>query len=515
MDQHKQEKEGSSLSVNESCNVERGDICRSDDAVLMSGAFEMNSDQLDVDISASPASKFPASDAARQIDASPRQQQRTTRPHKQQTSPQTSHLSTIDNRIILTTITVGICCGIWYYRRFKRQQKEWQELSNVQLAKIKERSPQHVELPKESKDMRMKNDRETAKEIDLTRVDNYNRRDNISTDKGPVYMSSSSRSKDRNVCQSTDDYIYTEQLATSSSSLTNVRARQQELHEKRTAVATQQRRQQQTLRRQHLVDSLQHDAADEAFQRRKKVISQEQISKPHPSNTVVEEHQRTLLEELQEIERTALLQQQNREYAESLEQDRERSRIKSLEMNVLKKREKATKDAQYRLVRAGVKISELLNDVSEEMSSRCDCDRDPCGHAEDANQEIEMNVQVRLLLPSGQKIQTAFAESHAIGLLYDFALLLLDRENLLPTQQKDMQRKHDEVEKDTTNENNSSESSIDLVGHNSIRSEWAELFPMFSLVSTYPRVPHTDVKLTLHQSGFCQNTSLLVVIDSD
>lgn len=511
MDDVKQEKEeATSTSVIGSCDIESGDVCKSGGDESMGSALEMNSDELNEDVIASPAIDVPANDAdaVGQLDASPIQQQRIMGPHQQKNSPRLLS-STIDNQILLAVIAVGVCCGIWYYRRFKRQQKEWQELSSVQLENIIERSHgsprHHIELSKESK----KSDSATTDESDLTQAGKYHSYGDVSTDHGPLHdVSSSSPSIHRDFRQSTDDNSNTEQLSISSSSLTNIRARQQELHEKRTANAKQQRRQQQKLRQQHLVDSLQHDVADEALKRRKKAIISE--SKANLLSTIAEDRQQTLLEELQEMERTALLQQQNQEYNESLEQDRERARVKSLKLQKYKKREHAISHAKYRLVRAGVKISGLLDSWINELPRSCDLS----GDIKEMKQENEMNVQVRLLLPSGQKVQASFADSHLIGLIYDFALVSLDREKLLLPHQE-IKEEHDDEAERYPMEHSASDSSFDPVDYAVIRSEWGELFPAFSLVTTYPRTAHTDLTLTLNQSGFCQNVSLLVVIDSD
>lgn len=412
----------------------------------------------------------------------------------------------------LTVMAMLCCWAVRYFFRVKKQQQEWYELSNKELAKIRQRSFASTNQTKMLKDP-PGSILEGYKPISKYRPSgDVSERSKAFENKDQEYRGpSSSVNHDENILPSAEgNNISDVDIITKSAStdnLASVRARQQEIHDRRNTSAKQQRLQHQKHRQQQLVESLQHDVADKAYQRRKQIISQEQDSIMKLSGSNIVEREQTLLEELQEMERQALLQRQNHEYNESLQQDQERTRIKELKMNEFKRRRKAVRDAKYRLFISGAQLSGILNDfeLKTDAASKTDTMR-----------EDKSCIQVRLLLPTGQRIQGVFADAHCIGLLYDFALVVLDKESLLWSDES-LQNEYDAItDADTLHESDfdcdTSSTSFDYA---SIQSEWEEMFCSFSLVSTYPRKVHDDLSLTLLQSGFVQSTSLMVVIEAE
>lgn len=425
-----------------------------------------------------------------------------------ETGPHVSHLRNIDGPIyasFATIISVCIWAG-WYYRRFKEQQREWRELSNKELAKIRERSNAvsnaSVESPKHLIEQLSERDK-YAPGFDIHSTEDVLEQNEDVLDHNCLDASTSDNENPSH------PEMASVETSSPTNNLANIRARQQKLHKARIESAKLQRRRQRMLRQQRLVDSLHHNVANEAHRRRKHVISEEQQSVVQATNYNEEASEQTIFEEFQEMERQALLQQQNREYNESLQRDQERARIKALKIEKLRKRKKAVIDAKYRLVKSGLKLPSLLDDFRRRMAMSCgeqigsDCNQ------EGSNND-SLNVQVKLLLPSGKKYQEVFIETHTIGLLYDFALVVLDNENLL--WYDDVQDSNDLIhEVDYANEFDFSSENVD---YSDIRPEWEEIFARFSLISPYPRVTHNDLNRTLNQSGFIQSVTLLVAIEA-
>lgn len=440
-------------------------------------------------------------------------------------------------------VTILLCSAVLYYCRVRKQQKEWRELSNIELAKIRERSlavsrdstEKELTTNDVSDNVTHSTDTSGSSTVivptdETSRPINQNLQYTIDHDRAHPKTSWAIDNDVRSANDASRSHFETSritslpspvdgdvslaknndiinvdatniQAAISSNDLSNVRARQQELRDRKIASSKQQLRQQKKVRQKQLVDSLQHDVANEAHQRRAKVISQEQEILIKPSSRNDTEHEQTLLEELREMERSNLLQQQNQEYNESLQRDQERARTRAFELNEFKMQQKAIKDAKYRLAVSGVQLSGVIDGYRQELTD------------ESGNNQNQQNVHVRLLLPSGKKFQGVFTDSHLIGLIYDFALVALDKEKVLWS--IDLTENSDLVtELEQGHDDSALQSNFD-VDYVIVRSQWAELFHTFSLVSTYPRVNHNDLSVTLQQSGFIESVTLLVVIESE
>ena len=115
------------------------------------------------------------------------------------------------------------------------------------------------------------------------------------------------------------------------------------------------------------------------------------------------------------MEIVAILQEQNLEYEESLQRDHSNVRQLTLVNEMRLRRENAIEEANRRLVNAGVQTNAIIQ--SQDMSK--------------ATKGCKSEVKVRLLLPYGQRTEGIFAANHTIGLVYDLALTILDRECLL------------------------------------------------------------------------------------
>lgn len=432
-------------------------------------------------------------------------------------SSQLSQWQNIDSLFyILFLIATGIfgCIG-GYYHRVRKRQQEWRELSNRELAKIQERilaSRNQVEVSEHSIDTKPDDGVSVTGHGNAECTFSSTESDDAklvksSTDEG----SPCSVDRDDDSCSiksvNSHDSSTSIQPSSSVNNLADVRAHQQEQHEMEIASEKQRRHREQKLKRKHLVDSLQHGVADEAHQRRQRVITQEQEALMQSFDENVETtRQQTLLEELQEMERRSLLQQQNLEYNEALQQDRERAKVKASKVKELKMRQKAVHDAKCRLLRSGVQLSGDLADLMQEVSSNLSSESIDVKELRQHNQ----CVRVRLSLPSGQKFQAVFSNEHTIGLLHDFALVLLERERLLWSQ--DMQENYDIALNQSEGENEYI--CTDDTDYDTVISEWSDLFNRFSLVTTFPQATHDNLNLTLHQSGLTKNATLLVIIDS-
>jgi hypothetical protein len=293
-----------------------------------------------------------------------------------------------------------------------------------------------------------------------------------------------------------------------------VRARQQKFHEINIKSVKQQRRDSQKLRQKQLLNSLQHDAANEAHRRRTETMMQEQQSLSKLSSGTLDQRQQTMLEELQEMERRTLLQQQNLEYLESLKVDQERAKTKALKLEKIKLQQKLIHHAKSRLVRSGVQLSGLLDDFEHKVASGIG-NEGVVGNTAHMNcHYCDQKVQVRLLLPSGQRFQGTFAGSHCIGLLYDFAVVSLEKKHLLRIQE-DVDEDNEIVVETESGEDGDECFSLDCDDYTQIKSGWDEMFHSFSIVSNYPQKTHNNLNATLSESCLTESATLLVVIESE
>ena len=161
-----------------------------------------------------------------------------------------------------------------------------------------------------------------------------------------------------------------------------------------------------------LHSSLDHHAADDAHQRRMNVIAEER--RLLRSRAAQEGEQRRVNNDKEEMERIALLRQQNFEYEESLRIDRNRSRQLELMGEITTRRKKSLSNARERLVASGVHSDAVALDGRKTLEN------------------VDTNhIKVRLLLPSGQKIDGSFSAKHVVSLVYDLALLALDKSDRL------------------------------------------------------------------------------------
>lgn len=429
-------------------------------------------------------------------------------------------------------VLITFCCwGGWYYRRFKKQQKEWCDLSKLELRKIQERSLFSAVRNDLSEDVPPTN--KQSEDVDSRPV--IKSEGNDTTSKAIVcsqikYIESHSTMLDDHSVGASSCYADQVVLSTKtctnrenpqtairkaaySDTLSGVRARQQMFHEMNIKSVKQQRRDQQKLRQKQLLNSLQHGAADEAHRRRTETITQEQISLSKLSSGTLHQRQQTMLEELQEMERRTLLQQQNSEYLESLQVDQERAKTKALKLEKIKMQQKLIHNSKSRLVRSGVQLSGLLDDFEHKLLSGGN--EGVVGNKAQVNcHYCDQKVRVRLLLPSGQRFQGTFAGSHCIGLLYDFALVLLENEHLLRIQE-DVNEDNEIVTKTESGEDSDEYPSLDCNDYTHIKSGWEEVFHSFSIVSTYPQKTHKDLSATLSESGLTESATLLVVVESE
>ena len=180
-------------------------------------------------------------------------------------------------------------------------------------------------------------------------------------------------------------------------------AKQQEQLERNTKSAQKQLHREQTKKKEILHTSLDHATADEAYQRRQTVIAKEQLLlQSLRTPTQHQEHAQETRNELEEMERVAILQEQNLEYEESLQRDQERVRQLTLENEMRLRRENAIEEANRRLVNAGVQTNAITQ--SQDMSK--------------TTKGCKSEVKVRLLLSSGQRTEGIFAANHTLGTIH-------------------------------------------------------------------------------------------------
>ena len=243
-----------------------------------------------------------------------------------------------------------------------------------------------------------------------------------------------------------------------------------------------------------------HKAADEALERRQRVIAAEQTLL-QPRRRVAQQHQQQQQRnDIEEAERVALVQQQNTEYEEALQLDQARSRQLSLKKEIRLKRNRYRQDAEQRLTIAGVQSPEILtNNQNNNIATG------------------ESSVRVRLLLPSGRKVDGVFDATQELGLVYDLALIVLDKEKLLYNEEDGPVGDFNDDTSDT-DDDDQSEGSLSSYGEQDytvIQQSWQDVFFPFTIVSQYPQRYNNFLDSTLTNCGLNKAASLMVVVETD
>jgi len=144
-----------------------------------------------------------------------------------------------------------------------------------------------------------------------------------------------------------------------SKHMSEIRERQQN----KLSTSTKLSRHKKTKKKQTLKKYLDmnHKAADEALERRQRVIAAEQTLL-QPRRRVAQQHpqQQQQRNDVEEAERVALVQQQNADYEEALRLDQARSQQLSLKKEIRLKRKRYRQNAEQRLTIAGVQSPEIL-----------------------------------------------------------------------------------------------------------------------------------------------------------
>ena len=288
--------------------------------------------------------------------------------------------------------------------------------------------------------------------------------------------------------------------------ISKIRAKQQKQLVSKTKISKRHERKERLTRMQN---SLDHRAADEAHERRMKLIAEEQqtLAQYRSSNNQHRTYQGLPpRNEAEEAERIALLTEQNAEYQEALQRDQERAQQLALQRERKLARAKAVEEAKQRLVTAGVQCNDYImvqNHSNDTMGDSV--------------------IKVRLLLPSGRRVDAKFTDDHSIGLVYDLALLFLNEENLLWEKQEEESHKVDTISDADTDEDDKSDDGADDISalydgndYNVIQEQWAELqFYPFAIVSTFPQKTYDNLSTTLTNCGLRKSAMLMVVVESD
>ncbi|KAL7441246.1 hypothetical protein ACHAXH_009145 [Discostella pseudostelligera] len=299
--------------------------------------------------------------------------------------------------------------------------------------------------------------------------------------------------RQKNVVVSTSKHIVSN-ATICSNRIDEIRNKQQEkilIENRRTQ---QQLHSQQHIRRRKLQSDLDHRAANDAYTRRMNVIAQESLLLQTHHNIGQQSRQ---VNELVEMERSILLQEQDVEYQQSLENDEHRARQHALKNEIESRRVKALYEARQRLAVAGIAHHSI--------------------EITDNHEETDLDIAVRLLLPSGQKIDGKFASEHSIGLVYDFALLALDECKLLWSPDEEDGNNNDDANAAIDAPISGDASSTDDNIYNEIKREWRQLFYPFSIASSYPKRTYDNLSMTLENCGFHQQGSIawIVVVESN
>jgi hypothetical protein len=283
-------------------------------------------------------------------------------------------------------ICILISFLVWILYRHLKQQSEWQQASELQLKQISQRNNIQPEQVGEERQTKFTDTRTNVVTLKSTHTS----------------------ATIINSCKGTSDPVL------DNEQVQRIREQQQKHHETKTKLAKQLKRQAEKEKKRMLYDSLQHQVADKAYARRKKLISEEQATlldnTPNPQHSSLWEPQP--INELEEMERRELLYMQNIEYEESLRQDQQRSLQAKIEADKCLKRARAMQYAIHRLENAGVHTTDLPILQQKETAAERKDDDD--------------KIQVRLALPSGKRIHAIYSKHHSVGLIYDLALLILN-----------------------------------------------------------------------------------------
>ena len=282
--------------------------------------------------------------------------------------------------------------------------------------------------------------------------------------------------------------------------LSEIRDRQQRELAMGNKLTQRQMHSQQHTRKRILHSSLNNDVADDAYRRRMNIIAQEAfLLQAHDNNNIEQSH-----DELEEDDRRMLLHEQDMEYQQSLQNDQHRARLLALKNDRDTRRLRALDEARQRLVVARI----IPHDIDGTVVDQHDSDHD---------------IKLRLLLPSGQKIDGSFSMKHSMGLVYDLALWALDKNNLLWSTDKEEAIKNNHSSNDDADDIDASVmlgdmSPIDDNIYNETQKEWRLLFFPFSIASNYPKISYDDLNSTLENYGFRNQgggaMALVVVVDS-
>ncbi len=303
-----------------------------------------------------------------------------------------------------------------------------------------------------------------------------------------------------------------------SSHIRQIRALQQQKY----ATNIQSRRRKLNERQRILHDSLQHSIAEEAYQRRLTVMAEERqflltatattttttiTSTPQHDNQTVTQPP---LNQDVEMERAALLRQQNLDYQESLARDQQRAKEFARRNGRKLKRRILLQGAKNRLLSEGVDTFGLLEESRQVIDSNG-------GVEANSKSSTGRMVRIRLHLPSGKRVQGIFDSFNVVGLVYDLALVALDKEELLSNEEH-------ENDVDSIAENEGEENPNDFAkaipmdntcDYCHVQSEWKELFPQFSILHTMPRRKLDDLVITLKECGLTSSVMLMVAVESD
>jgi predicted metal-binding transcription factor (methanogenesis marker protein 9) len=354
-------------------------------------------------------------------------------------------------------ICILISFLVWILYRHLKQQSEWQQASELQLKQISQRNNIQPEQVVEERKTKF-----------------------TDTQTNVVPLKSTHTSATIiNSCKGTSDPVL------DNEQVQRIREQQQKHHETKTKLAKQLKRQAEKEKKRMLYDSLQHQVADEAHARRKKLISEEQARLL--DNNTSNPQQSSLWEpqprnELEEMERRELLYMQNVEYEESLRRDQERSMRAEIEADKRLKRARAIQLAMHRLENAGVNTTDLPIVQQKDTTAETNNDDD--------------NIQVRLALPTGKRVHAIYSKHHSVGLIHDLVLLILN---------------YNQQDEDVS-------TLVDAAGslseEHKNRDEWKELFDIFTIKTTYPPKTFDELDLTLEQVGFVHNVMLMVILES-
>mmetsp|Transcript_24908 Transcript_24908/g.59973 ORF Transcript_24908/g.59973 Transcript_24908/m.59973 type:complete len:435 (-) Transcript_24908:3-1307(-) len=397
---------------------------------------------------------------------------------------------------------------VWQYHKHEKQQKEWRRASTNQLDVIRRRnlqlaedrdSPPRSESPEDNvrtNTHMVGDDVQASKEKkELTK-----QKDSCSGQRksaGKINQMAGSSPQNRAEGESKNHPNCEASKSLPSDRISQIRVMQQEKLVLNTKTTQRQRNRQQKKKKETLHHSLNHRAADEAYQRRRDVIAEE-ASYILRSRPVAQVHtEQPLPNESEELERIAVQMQQNIEYQESLQRDQELARQLLLENDRKLRRAKALADANQRLVTIGVQSNTMTiqgNNVSRTSDEKGE-------------------IKVRLLLPSGHRVEGTFLAQHTISDVYDLALIALDEKNLLWDQENEG---HDNyMIYDSSVDNLCGSTSSDGNNNPNILKEWKHIFFPFTIVSTFPRRTFDDLSITLEDCGLNQSAMLMVVVESD